>query len=111
MKKPDNMLTVVVSVLSLVGYFYVFCLCLWGKPLYDETGNVGYIIAFHILSIINYFILDTVVNKFSLSIFRNRVELFFLLHGSLISVFPYEGYLLGGMILMSASLVTAGIRK
>ena len=101
----------IAAIILLFAYGYVYYLCLWGKILYGETGNVGYIIACHILAIVNYFSLDVITEGLRIRKLSNRNELFFLLHGSLISVLPYNGYLLAGVILMAAALIASAVRK
>ena len=88
-------------------YFYDFVLCLWGKTV-EYNRNVEYIIIFHILAIICYLFLT---NGFLTDSSRNRAELFFVLHGCLISVFPYNGYLTAGIILMTGALIGSAIKN
>ncbi|MFI5131076.1 MAG: hypothetical protein ACHQFX_13835 [Chitinophagales bacterium] len=103
--------TLITAAIFLATYFYSFYLCIWGKPLYGEIGNIQYIIAFHMLAIVNYFLLGIVADSFTIGIAQNRSELFFLLHGSLISVFPYNNYLVAGFVLIAASLITSGLKS
>jgi len=91
----------------MLAYFYDFVLCLWGKPLY-ELKNIEYIIILHVLAIVNFLLLS--YGFFSYTI-RSKAELFFLLHGCLMSVLPYNGYLISGIILMTAGLVSSAIRN
>jgi hypothetical protein len=90
---------------------YDFILAIWGKQLYDGIGNVGYIIAFHILAIANYVLLNQFQNANKSASYWNRAELIFLLHGSLMSVFPYNGYLLAGTLLMVAAIIALAIKS
>lgn len=106
--RKSIMLIIIVLVLS--AYVYTFVLCSWGKPLYGTTGNFGYLIAFHVLAMINYFILNSTGKYFGFNSLKNKSELFFFLHGSLLSVFPYNGYLLAGTVLMGAALIAAGVK-
>jgi hypothetical protein len=100
-----------IALIFFLFYVYIFYLSLWGKPLYDGTGNVGYIIAFHLLAIVNYFSIGVVVKTFNVIVLLSKRESFFLLHGSLISVFPYAGYLYAGIVLMAAALISSAINS
>jgi hypothetical protein len=99
------------AIVCFIAYVYSFILCLWGKPLYGETGHVEYIIVFHLLAIFNYLNFKTIVDLFKLEELKNRSQSFFILHGILVSVFPYPNYLLAGFMLAAAALISLGLKS
>lgn len=102
-------ISLILAIFFFLCYAYSFVLALWGKPLYDKTGNIGYLLAFHLLAIINYLVLGIAMKVFNTSAILRKPELLFFLHGSLISLFPYNGYQSMGAILMAAALISSAI--
>jgi hypothetical protein len=99
------------AIICLIAYAYFFILCIWGKPVFDRTGHLDYIAIFHLLAIFNYLNFKTMVDIFKLEELRNKNESFFILHGFLVSIFPYPNYLLAGFMLAAAAIVSLGIKS
>jgi hypothetical protein len=99
------------AIVCFIAYIYSFILCAWGKPLYGQTGHLEYIIVFHLLALFNYLNFKTMADFFKLEELRNKNESFFILHGFLVSVFPYPNYLLAGFMLAAAAIVSLGIKS
>lgn len=102
----------IILVLSFVlfsSYVYSFILALWGKPIHDRTGYVEYLVAFHLLAIINYLVLVIALELHNTRASLKKPEMLFVLHGSLLTLFPYNGYQSIGAIVMAAALISSAI--
>ena len=99
------------AIICFIAYAYFFMLCVWGKPLYGRIGHLEYILIFHLLAIFNYLNFKTIIDLFKLDGLKNRNESFFILHGILVSVFPYPNYLIAGFMLAAAAIVSLGIKS
>jgi hypothetical protein len=108
MKKRSGFL--VLLVFLLLCYAYSLFLALWGHPLYSGRGDAGYLVAFHLLSVLTYLSLSIVLELFETHSSLKKPELIFVLHGSLITLFPYDGYQQFGAVVMAAALISLGIR-
>ena len=109
MKKRSGFLAL--FVLLFMCYAYSAFLALWGKPLYSGAGHAEYLVAFHLLSVLTYLSLSFVLELFEAHPSLRKPELIFVLHGSLITLFPYNGYQQFGAIVMAAAMISLGIKS
>ena len=107
MKKRSGIL--VVFLFLIICYAYSFYLALWGHPLYSGIGDAGYLVAFHLLAVVIYLTISILLGTFETQTTSIRPELIFILHGSLLTLFPYNGYQSIGAIVMAAALISSAI--